>query len=488
MAQSVSENPMSRVQSPLALARADQQAAREAEVRMLVHVVEHARAHPPIDKADRARVKVRESVDGRVDTEPLNGDGVPEVSAAAIADLGATLGLTPVAGRMLVGEAMELAYRLPALWEQARRGEVPAWQARRVAKATITLAREAARFVDRHLHGLTGSIGVAALDRLVDEAILRHDQVRMRERVAATSERRCLEVQLDRCDLLGQVPVHGLLDLPDALALEAALAHGAAQLAADGVTDNRAARRARTVGDLARTHLRLHAQPAPTGRAVYDDETRTLTPVAPEPGALRPGIADSGSLRVAARRDVMLHVHVTDRELIAALRGRGRGAPLLGRAEHARTGDLPITVATVRAWCGAASTRISVLPVLDVAETIHHDGYEIPERLREQVINRDHTCVYPGCTSPARGADIDHVVPYDHVDPARGGATASGNLAALCRWHHLLKTTGRIRYRMTVPGTVEWQLEDGETVVRDHRGTRRAATRPEARSGAPPDP
>ena len=79
------------------------------------------------------------------------------------------------------------------------------------------------------------------------------------------------------------------------------------------------------------------------------------------------------------------------------------GRPLLGRAEHAVTGDLPVTVETIRAWCGAPNTSIRVLPVLDLAGRIHHDAYEIPDRLREQIINRDHSCVYPGCTRTGAG-------------------------------------------------------------------------------------
>ena len=87
-------------------------------------------------------------------------------------------------------------------------------------------------------------------------------------------------------------------------------------------------------------------------------------------------------------------------------------------------------------------------------------AYEVPDRIREQVILRDRTCVFPWCTRPARGCDIDHVIEYDHDADAEGrpqpGPTQTDNLAALCRFHHRLKTHTAWRYRMIEPGVFEW--------------------------------
>jgi hypothetical protein len=474
-----------------------QRVARDAEVDLLVGVVEFCVGHPPVDGADRCRVKVHESVDGRPVLEPLTGEGVPEVSAWAVAQLGATLGLSPGSVQRLVGEALELAYRLPGLYAQVEEGRVPVWQARRVAKATAGLTESAARFVDRHLHGLTGHIPVTSLDRLVAEAIARHDHARERQRIARRTDRRHLDVEMSQCDLLGQVPVTGLLDLPDAIALDAAIGHAAERLAEWGSTDGRDARRARAAGDLAREHLALAGRPQPSGVAVYDDQTGTLTPIAPQRSQETPGGVADGASRAqrgvprAARREVVLHVHITDRELLATLRGAdqrgsGRARPLLGRVEHAAVGDLPIRSETIREWCGATGTSVRVLPTLDLEGQIHHDAYEIPDRLREQVVGRDHTCVFPGCRTHARACDIDHIVPYDHAQPARGGPTATENLAPLCRRHHNLKTAGRISYEMTAPGSYVWDLGTGQSYVRDHQGTRTAGA--DLLDGDPPEP
>ena len=477
-----------------------QRIARDAEVDVLTAVVDFCASHPPLDGADRCRVAVPAGgVEGRQALEPLNGDGVPEVSALAVAQLGATLSLAPGSVQRLVGEALELGYRLPGLYARVQEGRVLVWQARRVARATCGLSREAARFVDRQLQGLTGSIGVGSVDRLVAEAVARHDHARARELARQRTDRRGFAVELNQCDLLGQVPVHGVLDLPDALALDAAVGHQAEQLTRWGSTEVQALRRARAVGDVARQHLAAAGQAAPT-QAVWDDQERTLTPVpagasvhhaAAAGGVARQPQVAGGSVRKGARREVMLHLHITDRELLAALRGRSR--QLLGRAEHARTGDLPITAETIRSWCGGVNTSVRVLPVLDLEQRIHHDAYEIPERFREQVIGRDHTCVFPGCHASARGCDIDHIVPFDHEHPARGGPTATENLACLCRHHHNLKTAGWVSYQMTAPGAFVWDLGTGERYVRDHQGTRHGdragspAAESEAARGEPPE-
>ena len=108
--------------------------------------------------------------------------------------------------------------------------------------------------------------------------------------------------------------------------------------------------------------------------------------------------------------------------------------------------------------------------MIDLEEHHHVEAYEIPDRLRDQAILRDHTCVFPWCTRPARTADIDHVVPWD-TGPG-GGATATDNLAPLCRRHHRLKTHATWRYTVLTPGTYLWSSPHGYQFLRDPSGTR----------------
>ncbi|MDP3968923.1 MAG: HNH endonuclease signature motif containing protein, partial [Nocardioides sp.] len=81
------------------------------------------------------------------------------------------------------------------------------------------------------------------------------------------------------------------------------------------------------------------------------------------------------------------------------------------------------------------------------------DAHDPPEWMRELVILRDRTCVFPGCRTSARRSDLDHIEPY--VPPDDGGPpgqTRPENLAALCRRHHRLKTHSGWTYRRAGEG------------------------------------
>ena len=121
----------------------------------------------------------------------------------------------------------------------------------------------------------------------------------------------------------------------------------------------------------------------------------------------------------------------------------------------------------VRDWCGVPGTTVTVKPVLDLAEHLHVDQYQVPDRLADQTAERDLTCVFPWCTRPAEHCDTDHVIPY-----SEGGQTASDNLAPLCRRHHRLKTHhSGWGYTVLEPGSYLWSSPHGYQFLRDHRGT-----------------
>ncbi len=143
--------------------------------------------------------------------------------------------------------------------------------------------------------------------------------------------------------------------------------------------------------------------------------------------------------------------------------GTGGGVDL-ARVENHRQG---VTADQVRAWCANPDTEVVVKPVIDLNEHHRVEGYEIPDRLREQTILRTGTCVFPWCTRPARTADCDHVIPYD-----QGGSTCSCNLAALCRRHHRLKTHTTWSYTVLEPGSFLWSSPYGYQFLTDHQGTR----------------
>ena len=105
-------------------------------------------------------------------------------------------------------------------------------------------------------------------------------------------------------------------------------------------------------------------------------------------------------------------------------------------------------------------------PVVDLADHIHVEAYEAPDRLKDQNALVDVHCVFPYCTKPAMRCDTDHVVPH-----AEGGPTSSDNTAPLCRRHHRAKTHSAWDYSVLDRGTYLWTTPNGLKLIRDHRGT-----------------
>ncbi len=285
--------------------------------------------------------------------------------------------------------------------------------------------------MDRHVAPVAHRIGLTALDRLIDEALTRFDPEAAEAKAADALERRGLDVHLQDMHDDGTVDIGGVLDLPDAVDLDDVLTRGAAQLKADGSTDTLGVRRAQALGLLARGLLTLDT-PSP--------------------------------------RRIALHVHTTNEALES-----GSG---LVRVEETRSFVL---IDRLAEWCTDPATQIDVTPVIDLTGHLAVDAYEVPDRLAQQTTQRDHTCVYPHCTRPARRCDHDHRIPH-----AQGGATCTCNIAPLCRSHHRLKTHGGWTYTTPAPGTYLWSSPHGYTYQRDHHGTH-DLTAPDRSDRSPPD-
>ena len=119
------------------------------EAELLQAAVDWALLHPARDAGDEAGF----TLPGSEHVEPIAGEGCPAVSEFCIAEFGAVVGLTTVSAKHYLGQALELAHRLPRLWRRVQAGNCPAWKARRIAETTIhaDLAPEAAAYVDRQV-------------------------------------------------------------------------------------------------------------------------------------------------------------------------------------------------------------------------------------------------------------------------------------------------------------------------------------------------
>lgn len=100
------------------------------------------------------------------------------------------------------------------------------------------------------------------------------------------------------------------------------------------------------------------------------------------------------------------------------------------------------------------------------------DRYRPSEQMRRFLRVRDQRCRFLGCRRSATECDLDHT-----IDAAKGGPTATTNLAHLCRAHHTLKHHTGWRVTQRRDGTLDWVSPTGRGYTDRPPGTRAAGTR-----------
>ncbi|MFS0866547.1 DUF222 domain-containing protein [Microbacterium sp. 179-B 1A2 NHS] len=123
-------------------------------------------------------------------------------------------------------------------------------------------------------------------------------------------------------------------------------------------------------------------------------------------------------------------------------------------------GHGPIPVETALHLAGAASgwDRVMTSPVDGTVMAV--DRYRPSEQLRRFLRARDENCRFVGCRMPVWRCDADHT-----VDAAHGGPTCSGNLASLCRRHHVLKHNSAWTVVQLGGGRLRWTSPGGRSYV-----------------------
>ncbi|WP_244931259.1 HNH endonuclease signature motif containing protein [Nocardioides sp. W7] len=410
----------------LAFVRAERLTEARASANLLASAVAWAAMHSTEALHEAAAIWMP----GHEQEMAIAGPGAPLVAEFSVLEFAAALGLSTDAGRIYLGDAVELAHRLPRIYARTQALDLPVWKARRIAKATNDLPMEGAAYVDAHLHAVAHKISIAQLDRTVEEARVTYDPGEAKARWEAAFEKRHFDIDSQQVSFDGTVDVHGTLDLADALDLEDAVARRARELGQLGLDVPVDIRRSIAVGDLARRQLSLELN-------AEDDRLNSERK--------RP-------------RQVLLHVHVSE----AALAGAGSELHL-ARVEETRSF---VTAEQVKTWCANPDTQVVIKPVIDLDGHVHADAYETPDRLRERQVLLQHSCVFPWCRKPARRCDCDHIDPA-----ARGGPTCDCNISPLCRRHHRAKTHTRWRYDKLDDTTFVWRSPNGLLFRRDHTGT-----------------
>ncbi|WP_395659832.1 DUF222 domain-containing protein [Nocardioides sp.] len=377
----------------LTAAAATREAIADLEVQQLIQATDWVVLHPG--------EQVDTSIEFGMRDLQIAGDGAPTVDEAAVAEFALAVGRTTDSGRHLLGDAVELRYRLPRLWARVVAGEVAVWKARKVAQATTSLPPDAAAVVDQRLAWCAHRCSFAEIERQVEKARAEHDPDAAEERRVAALERRRFDIDLDHATPDGLVHVEGELDLADAVALEEQIRAKAATLDLELPLDVRRSMAAGLLG---------------AGDGDGDGESSV---------------------------EVMVYVHLRPDQPSADV-------------ENTRS---TVTTEHVRDWCQRAGTKVTIRPVIDLSAELSTDCYEPTEVMKEQIGLRDRQCCFPGCTRPARRCDSEHQVPWPE------GPTASSNLAPACRTHHRLKTHAGWDYQRVPGVGFVWTTPTGRTYV-----------------------
>ncbi|NUR07808.1 MAG: hypothetical protein HOQ45_12480 [Nocardioidaceae bacterium] len=404
------------LESVVSAARSESRAAADK----LAAIVAFCDCHPVVDERDiAAALPADASLDGEEVAPPLSGDGSPQVTEEAVHELSAALGISHHGTLGLVGQTLELRFRLPRRWRLVQDLTLPAWQALKAAEQTIPLSPEAAGFVDRHLavagrrgrltgQTITSTVGLA-------EARFDPDKARTREEDALAARGVWFDISPDTP---ATTDVYARLDTLDAQGLD------------------------ETVSDLATTLGRLGDQsPLDTRRA-------TALGMLADPQHVLDLDVDVPA-RPVSTPTLFLHVDADQLET-----GTAGSIERLG----------PATLALIADWLERVG-RVRVQPVLDMAGTEAVDRHDPPEWMQTLVVLRDKHCVFPGCRTDARSCDLDHIAPYDDHGPP--GQTSPANLAPLCRRHHNRKTHHGWRYQRTDTG-YEWRSPLGREHLVPH--------------------
>jgi hypothetical protein len=207
------------------------------------------------------------------------------------------------------------------------------------------------------------------------------------------------------------------------VAIRAEVARLTAEARKAGVSEPERAVAADALVALARRRLAGGARPG-RGRAATTGPIKPSGPGSPTEGDHPTAIAD-GPGADGRGADVMVHVRVDHAALV---RGHAEPGEL---CEIPGVGPIPVDVA--RRLAADAVLSVLVTDGVDVT-AVAHRGRTIPAAVRRALVERDPTCVVPGC-EVTEHLEVDHLLPF-----AEGGPTELANLARLCHWHHYLKT------------------------------------------------
>jgi hypothetical protein len=337
----------------------------------------------------------------------------------------------------LIRDVVNLKARHPSTWQSILEGRVPLWQGQRLAQICTCLDKDQAIKVDDQVHPALGVIGYRRLTKMVQAAIIEVAPQMVEQR--ATARRYLVRTECD-ADASASC-IEALVDTADAIFFDSTIDRIADLLGEQGDTRDKDHRRAAALGVLATPALALSMLGVHTRRGLDPDQEL---------------LSISAEIAKSALPKTQVYVHLSDSALEEA-----EGV--------ARIEDIgPALVKRLSKIVG--HSRIRLTPVVHTGETTWGvDQYEIPSRIRQQVILRDRNEVFPYSSREARHQDLDHVEPYR---PGVPNQTRASNLGALSRRAHRAKTHHPgWELIQTEPGVFWWRTGLGQLLRVGPEGT-----------------
>ena len=343
----------------------------------------------------------------------------------AAAELAVSLQVHPLAAHRLMGDAIDLQARLPRTWAAVEHLQVEDWVARKIVAKTHVLTDGQARMVDSQIADHLGVLPPGRLFAVVDARVVEADA----PAADARAERARTEhgVWPTRAD--GAPDTAGLFVRGDAADLKRFLetADHVARLPAEtgDPAETVGALRARAVGILADPH----------------------------------GAVDFLAGRNPSHGRTTLYVHTTLDQLTAPTDASG-----VARVEELG----PFTRRQLIRLLG--HEHITLKPVIDLADSVAADCYEVPTAMAEQVHLIKPADVFPHASSVSRRQDNDHTISYQPDGPP--GQTRVANIGHMVRRHHRVKTHAPGWTLTQLPGNrYLWVTPHGRYRITDAAGT-----------------
>ena len=416
---------------------------------------------PPPARVDPPRCRVHRA--GVEHEEPIAGPGCPLVAEFCIAELGTVLGISTTAAKKLIGHALELRHRLPRLWAQVHAGAVPTWRARLGRRGHDPLLPGADR------RSRAGGSTPRSLPSPVGSAP-RSSTGWSRRPSSATTSLLWIRLRIRRTATCRSTPATS----PSTRTTSTSPAPCTSRPTSTSPTPSTSTKRSPMV-------LRRRRRSGRPRRSTYAAPRPSATSPAPRPrwtcSAKAPPAPPT---RTACRPP-----------------GRSSSTPTSTRRSSAsrRCSVPPDGWSRASGWSCSTSSRPGAAtpaprspssPSSTSPPSSPHRRTTSPTGSANRSSCATARACSRGAPAPPGAATSTTSIEFDHDAEAEGrpqpGPTTTLNLAALCRYHHRLKTLTTWHYRMVGPGIFEWTSPHGHRYRRDRTGTTRID------DAEPPDP